>query len=156
LRDVKSKFEGWLNVLIKNSKKKNKQKDMAFFSFKKKSLVLCMLGWLSANAQIQDSLKPTSSTAGRQCKYPQLQIKGLFQARYLVGMSKDVDVNGLHHTDGSGTDNNFMLKYMRVQVRAQISKRTEVVVLANLADFKNDPKSRVLENAYLKYTFNPN
>jgi hypothetical protein len=48
-----------------------------------------------------------------------------------------------------------MLKYMRVQVRAQISKRTEVVVLANLADFKNDPKSRVLENAYLKYTFNP-
>jgi hypothetical protein len=24
-----------------------------------------------------------------------------------------------------------------------------------IADFKNDPKSRVLENAYLKYTFNP-
>ncbi|WP_066440958.1 porin [Chryseobacterium sp. CCH4-E10] len=87
-------------------------------------------------------------------KYPQLQIKGLFQARYLVGMSKDVDVNGLHHSDHTGTDNNFMIKYMRVQMRAQISKRTEVVVLANLADFKNDPKSRVLENAYLKYTFN--
>ncbi|WP_280694388.1 porin [Chryseobacterium sp. H1D6B] len=88
-------------------------------------------------------------------KYPVLQIKGLFQARYLVGMTKDVDVNGLHHSDHSGTSNNFMLKYMRVQLRAQISKRTEVVVLANLADFKNDPKSRVLENAYLKYTFNP-
>jgi hypothetical protein len=70
-------------------------------------------------------------------------------------MSKDVDVNGLHHTDTSGTDNNFMIKYMRVQMHAQISQRTEVVVLANLADFKNDPKSRVLENAYLKYTFNP-
>lgn len=130
---------------------------MAFFSIKKKSLILCMLTFgLSAYAQNQDSLKTTPSPKQEDnVKYPQLQIKGLFQARYLVGMAKDVDVNGLHHTDGSGTDNNFMLKYMRVQVRAQISKRTEVVVLANLADFKNDPKSRVLENAYLKYTFNP-
>lgn len=104
-------------------------------------------------AQKPDSLytKPEQENI----KYPQLQVKGLFQARYLVGMSKDVDVNGLHHSDHGGTDNNFMIKYMRVQMRAQISKRTEVVALANLADFKNDPKSRVLENAYLKYTFNP-
>ncbi|MNR68140.1 hypothetical protein D3C85_1925260 [compost metagenome] len=49
-----------------------------------------------------------------------------------------------------------MVKYMRVQMRAQISKRTEVAVLANLADFKSDPKTKVLENAYLKYTFRPN
>jgi len=87
-------------------------------------------------------------------KYPQLQIRGLFQARYLVAMKKDVDVNGIHHADGSGTSNDFMVKYMRVQLRAQISKRAEVTVLANLADFKNDPKSKVLENAYVKYTFN--
>ena len=87
--------------------------------------------------------------------YPKLQIKGLFQARYLISTTKDVDVNGLHHSDGSGTDNNFMVKYMRVQMRAQISKRTEVAVLANLADFKSDPKTKVLENAYLKYTFSP-
>ena len=70
-------------------------------------------------------------------------------------MTKDVDVNGLHHSDHSGTSNNFMIKYMRVQMKAQIDKRTEVVALANLADFKNDPKGRVLENAYIKYTFNP-
>ncbi|MCB4234708.1 OprO/OprP family phosphate-selective porin [Kaistella anthropi] len=70
-------------------------------------------------------------------------------------MKDNVDVNGLHHLDHSGTDNNFMIKYMRVQIRAQISKHTEVAVLANLADFKNDPKSRVLENAYLKYTLDP-
>ena len=87
--------------------------------------------------------------------YPKLQIKGLFQARYLISTTKDVDVNGLHHSDGSGTDNNFTVKYMRVQMRAQISKRTEVAVLANLADFKSDPKTKVLENAYLKYTFSP-
>ncbi|MDP9960284.1 porin [Chryseobacterium lathyri] len=128
---------------------------MTFFSQKKRSLLLfALLAAFSANAQIQDSLRPDKQEEDH-VKYPALQIKGLFQARYLVGMTEDVDVNGLHHADGSGTSNNFMLKYMRVQVRAQISKRTEVVALANFADFKNDPKSRVLENAYLKYTFNP-
>lgn len=127
---------------------------MTFFSIKKRKQLFCLLLFsLSMSGQVKDSIQIKQEEDN--LKYPQLQIKGLFQARYLVGMSKDVDVNGLHHEDGSGTDNNFMVKYMRVQVRAQISKRTEVVVLANLADFKNDPKSRVLENAYLKYTFNP-
>ncbi|MGV4413816.1 porin [Chryseobacterium sp. T1] len=107
---------------------------------------------ITFSAQLPDTIKKNPKEI---VNYPQLQFKGLFQARYLVGMSKDIDVNGLHHSDGSGTDNNFMVKYMRVQAKAQISKSTEVVVLANLADFKNDPKSRVLENAYLKYTFNP-
>ncbi|WP_312393797.1 porin [Chryseobacterium sp.] len=126
---------------------------MTFYPIKKSLLICLMLLCCKAIAQIPDSVK--TEPKEDNIKYPQLQIKGLFQARYLVGMTKDVDVNGLHHADGSGTDNNFMIKYMRVQMRAQISKRTEVVVLANLADFKNDPKSRVLENAYLKYTFNP-
>jgi len=127
---------------------------MIFFTTKKRILSFCfMLFCALTTAQIPDSVQ--SKPEEDNVKYPQLQIKGLFQARYLVGMAKDVDVNGLHHSDGSGTSNNFMLKYMRVQVRAQISKRTEVVALANFADFKNDPKSRVLENAYLKYTFNP-
>jgi len=119
---------------------------------KKQMLFYFTLLSLIFTAQLPDTLKKNSEEI---VQYPQLQFKGLFQARYLVGMSKDVDVNGLHHSDHSGTDNNFMVKYMRVQMRAQISKRTEVVALANLADFKNDPKSRVLENAYLKYTFNP-
>ena len=108
---------------------------------------------LEFNAQILDSIKQAHQED--VIKYPQLQFKGLFQARYLVDLKKDVDINGLHHADATGADNSFIIKYMRVQVRAQISKRTEVVALANLADFKNDPKSRVLENAYLKYTLNP-
>ncbi|MDH6250586.1 hypothetical protein M2347_000313 [Chryseobacterium sp. H1D6B] len=128
---------------------------MNFFSTKKRSILFCFLIFsLFMYGQTADSLQGKQEQEDN-VKYPVLQIKGLFQARYLVGMTKDVDVNGLHHSDHSGTSNNFMLKYMRVQLRAQISKRTEVVVLANLADFKNDPKSRVLENAYLKYTFNP-
>lgn len=127
---------------------------MTFFSIKKRKQLFCFLLFsISLSGQVKDTVQ--NKQEEENIKYPVLQIKGLFQARYLLGMTKDVDVNGLHHEDGSGTDNNFMVKYMRVQVRAQISKRTEVVVLANLADFKNDPKSRVLENAYLKYTFNP-
>lgn len=126
---------------------------MSGFSLLKKYMLLSLiLISIMSIAQIPDST--ASKKVEDVIKYPQLQIKGLFQARYIVGMNRDVDVNGLHHSDGSGTSNNFMVKYMRVQVHAQISKRTEVVVLANLADFKNDPKSRVLENAYLKYTFN--
>ncbi|NAW51125.1 porin [Elizabethkingia argentiflava] len=102
----------------------------------------------------KDSLSIVHSKR-EEVKYPQFQIKGLFQARYMVQTRQDVDVNGMHHSDHTGASNNFMIKYMRVQMRTQISKRTEVVALANFADFKNDPKGKVLENAFLKYTFNP-
>ncbi|PUV25454.1 MULTISPECIES: porin [Sphingobacterium] len=121
--------------------------------------VLCLLLHTTVNGQEPGPVEPAKKDSVPQSKgevtYPKLQIKGLFQARYLVSTTKDVDVNGLHHSDGTGTDNNFMVKYMRVQMRAQISRRTEVAVLANLADFKSDPKTKVLENAYLKYTFSP-
>ncbi|MGJ1433593.1 porin [Sphingobacterium spiritivorum] len=101
-------------------------------------------------AQVPDS------TWGKDFEnYPKFQFKGLFQARFTTSLNKDVDVGGLHHADHSGTDNTFALKYMRAQVQAKISKRTEVVALVNLADFKSDPKTKVLENAYLKYTFSP-
>lgn len=128
---------------------------MKTYSSIRKFLPIYFLLFFSVTkAQILDSTQTVHKPA-ESVVYPKLQIKGLFQARYLVGMKDNVDVNGLHHLDNSGTDNNFMIKYMRVQVRAQISKHTEVAVLANLADFKNDPKSRVLENAYLKYTLDP-
>ncbi len=106
--------------------------------------------------QNADSLKIASvpTPVAIPVKYPQLQFKGLFQARYLVGLTDNVDLNGLHHSDGDVTQNSFDIKRMRAQVRAKISERTEVVALVNLADFKSDPKNKVLENAYLKYTFN--
>ncbi|WP_419486766.1 porin [Chryseobacterium bernardetii] len=120
------------------------------------------LGFVFSNAQTKDTIRipvkdslATQTQKAVEVKYPQFQFKGIFQGRYTLGMTKDVDVNGLHHSDHSGTDNGFSLKYMRVQAQAQISKRTVVAVLANLADFKNDPKGGVLENAYIKYTFNP-
>jgi len=109
-------------------------------------------------AQNADSLKipPTPAPVATPVKYPQLQFKGLFQARYLVGLTDNVDLNGLHHSEGDVIQNSFDIRRMRAQVRAKISERTEVVALVNMAEFKSDPKNKVLENAYLKYTFNKN
>ncbi len=108
-----------------------------------------------SQSKTEDSLKIVSDKISTAEKYPQFVFKGLFQGRFVSSLNKDVSVEGVHHTDDSGVSNTFLLKYMRVQARAIVSKRTEVAILVNLADFKNDPINKVLENAYIKYTFNP-
>jgi len=87
--------------------------------------------------------------------YPKFKLGGVFQARYLANFKENVDINGLNHSDGSGVSNSFEIKRMRVALNAQISENLELVTLVNLADFKSDPKTRVLENAFAKYTVNP-
>jgi len=89
-----------------------------------------------------------------EVKYPKLKLGGVFQARYLANFKKDVDINGLHHSDGKAITNSFEIKRMRVSLAAQISENLELNTLVNLADFKSDPKTRVLENAFAKYTVN--
>lgn len=79
---------------------------------------------------------------------------GLFQTRYLVSLSKNIDTRGIHHSDENGVSNSFDIRRARAQFSARISDRTEAVLLVNLADFKSDPKSKVLENAYLTYRLN--
>ncbi len=96
--------------------------------------------------------QPVTNTDSAQQK---VTFKGLFQARYIVSLKKNVDVNGLHHTDGQGVYNSFDVRRARAQFTARISDRTEAVLLVNLADFKSDPKNKVLENAYLTYRLNP-
>jgi phosphate-selective porin len=83
-----------------------------------------------------------------------ISMKGLFQARYSLSFNPDIDLNGLHHIDGKATSNGFDIKRARLQFLAKISDRTDVVLLLNLADFKSDPKNKVLENAYLTYKWN--
>ncbi len=81
-------------------------------------------------------------------------MKGLFQFRYSFSAHKDIDLNGLQHTDGKAIYNDFNVKRARIQFASQISDRTDVVLLLNLADFKSDPKNKVLENAYITYRLN--
>lgn len=89
-----------------------------------------------------------------EIKYPQYQLKGLLQARYLESFGDNVDVLGMHHSTGDVTQSSFDIKRMRVGLNTKLSEATEVVILVNLADFKSDTKGKVLENAYGKYTFN--
>ncbi len=87
--------------------------------------------------------------------YPKFKVGGVFQARYLSNFKHNVDINGLQHENGEGVvSNTFDIKRMRVFMNAKITENLEVVTLVNFADFKSDPKTRVLENAYAKYTVN--
>lgn len=92
-------------------------------------------------------------TKEKEVAYPQFQFKGLFQARFLESLVDDVDVSGVQHSSGEVVRSSFDVKRMRVGLNTKLSKETEVVILVNLADFKSDPKTKVLENAYAKYTF---
>lgn len=86
--------------------------------------------------------------------FPKLKLGGVFQSRYLVNFKDNVDINGLQHADGKAVTNSFEIKRMRVSLAARLSENLELNTLINLADFKNDPKTRVLENAFAKYTVN--
>lgn len=105
-------------------------------------------------ANAQADVNQATANAEEAVKYPQFQFKGLFQARYLSSFGENVDVMGVHHSAAEEvTRSSFDIKRMRVGLNTKLSKETEVVILVNLADFKSDPKNKVLENAYAKYTF---
>lgn len=106
-------------------------------------LVISFTGVFQVRAQ--EPVKSDSTAKGK------IIMKGLFQARYLFSSHKNIDLNGLHHPDGKAVYNDFDIKRARLQFTSKISDRTDVVLLLNLADFKTDPKNKVLENAYITY-----
>jgi len=108
------------------------------------TLITC-LGFF--NSYAQEAVKTDSVKV-------KITMKGLFQSRYSFSTHKDIDLNGLHHTDGKAVYNDFDIKRARLQFASKISDRTDVVLLLNLADFKSDPKNKVLENAYITYRLN--
>jgi hypothetical protein len=121
-----------------------------FFLFLIQLVVLFFAPFL-LNAQ---STNDSNLNSKKDISYPQFQFKGLFQARYLYALTDNVDVAGLHHSNGDFTQNTFDLKRVRLSVGAKVTDQLEVSLLVNFADFKSDPKSKVLENAFAKYTFN--
>jgi len=102
----------------------------------------------------QDTLANKSKVEESKNEYPKFKVGGLFQARYLYSKKNNVDVEGLQHSEGAFVDNTFDIKRMRVSMNANLTKNLSVVTLVNLADFKNDPKTRVLENAFAQYYVN--
>ncbi|WP_239452915.1 porin [Flavobacterium tistrianum] len=110
--------------------------------------------FLHAQGDLNQGADKTDKTENGEVKYPQFQLKGLLQARYLESFGDNVDVLGTHHSTGDATQSSFDIKRMRVGLNTKLSETTEIVILVNLADFKSDTKGKVLENAYGKYTFN--
>ncbi|MFC6263799.1 porin [Flavobacterium panici] len=116
-----------------------------------KAFILLLLFPFLSNGQTSES------NSQGEIKYPQFKFQGLFQARYLSGFTDGIDATtGLHYSDGKAVENTFDIKRMRLGVTTKLGERFDVVVLANLADFKSDPKGKVLENAFARYTFNKN
>ncbi len=116
-----------------------------------KGLFLFLILPFLVNGQTQ------ASSSQSEIKYPQFKFQGLFQSRYLSSFNDGIDaVSGLQHSDGKAVENTFDIKRMRLGVTAKLGEGFDVVVLANLADFKSDPKGKVLENAFARYTFNKN
>ncbi len=78
----------------------------------------------------------------------------LIVADYARSLTPNVDINGKHYTSGSEVVDGFFLRYVRVSGSYVLNKRISAGILVNLADFKSDPKTRVLENAYVRYKAN--
>lgn len=83
-----------------------------------------------------------------------LTVSGLLVGDYGISLSDNVDINGTHNNKTAVSTNGFYLRYARVQGKFDILKDLSVQVLVNLADFKGDTKTKVLEIATLKYHLN--
>lgn len=120
-----------------------------YYSFECIFLYLLLL-----NGNALSQTQTLSDSLSQQLPQPKIKFRGLFQGRYVIGLHDRVDVNGKHHQTGDFVNNTFDLKRIRFATTAIISDRTEVNILLNLADFKSDPKNKVLENAYISYKIN--
>ena len=118
---------------------------------------LLLSNGLNAQDSISDKIELTIQQHDENNKhvaYPKFKLGGVFQGRFLANFKENVDVNGVQHSDGKRVSNTFEVKRMRVSLNAKLSENLEVNTLVNFADFKSDPKTKVLENAFVKYKIN--
>ncbi len=80
-------------------------------------------------------------------------VRVLLVGDYASSLTEDVDMDGVHNPDNS--TNGFYLRYARINGKFNINKQLMIQVLVNLADFKKDPETKVLEIAALKWKINP-
>lgn len=85
------------------------------------------------------------------------QFKALVVGRYVVSLDDDINTAGMHFSDPevNVVTNSFEMQYVRMQTNFNINDKISASILVNLAEFKNDPTSKVLENAFVKYAHNP-
>lgn len=81
-------------------------------------------------------------------------ISALIVGDYGVSLTDNVDINGKHNSEGVPSTNGFYLRYMRIQARWDLTKNISAQAMVNLADFKDNPQTKVLEIATVRYKFN--
>lgn len=113
----------------------------------------------SVNSEV---LKPTTSTSTVTDETAQdfvplikkIRVNALIMGDYGASLTENVDINGKHYADGAPSTDGFYLRYVRFQANMDLTKNISAQVLVNLADFKDNPQTKVLEIATVKYKFN--
>lgn len=112
--------------------------------------ITCACGQMYA----QNIVKEKDSAKNTVLPSKNFKIGALFVCEYRASLTNNVDMSGLHNANGVEAFDGFTLRYIRISGNYQLNDKISASVLANLADFKYNPQTRVLENAFIKYKFN--
>ena len=116
-------------------------------------LSFCLLFFLSLVSYGQDVVNEKDTITNYSFYNKSFKMGALFVAEYKRSLTDDVDMNGLHNAAGVDSRDGTFLRYIRISGNYQLNDKISASVLVNLADFKEDPRTRVLENAFVKYAF---
>lgn len=119
-------------------------------------LIIAVLPAVAQVAPLPDSTARDTTAVHKVAAFlKKITLSGVFQARYTLSLTPDVDVTGTHIPEAAEVvRNSFSIKRARLQVKAQMSQRLQAAVLVNLADFNGNPAGKVLENAFISYRWN--
>lgn len=121
----------------------------------KSILLLAILLVLSFLTSAQEKQPNKDSIKNKVVSGKTITISGVLQPRYTVSLTPGVDVNGTHFDSAAkAINNNFSLRRVRFQVKAQLNEHFEAGILVNFAEFAGNPTGKVLENAFVKYNMN--
>ncbi|MFT3904415.1 MAG: porin [Niabella sp.] len=83
-----------------------------------------------------------------------LTANALLIGSYTASLTDSVGVDGVHSMKDSAVNNSFSMRYIRLSARYEINDRFDIGILVNLADFKKNTQTRVVENAFMRYKMN--
>ncbi len=83
-------------------------------------------------------------------------FSGLLQTRYLVSLTKNVDVSGVNVTDQEKlVSNSFNIRRARFIIKSKINDRFDLGIMLNFSEFNSsNVTGKVLEQAFVRYAHN--
>lgn len=121
----------------------------------KKNLLIALALFSGFLTSAQQKIVKEDSIKNFSAYKRSVSFSGLFQPRYTVSLTPNVDVNGTHFdTASKAVNSSFSLRRVRFQVKTQVNDHFDANLLVNFAEFTGNPTGKVLENAYVRYTMN--